>query len=178
MKTRMDGEETPRTRDCRPAGVADAVVLSALINRAFQAESPFIKGDRTNESQILEKLQTGSFLLMEEQGSLLGCVYLEVAYQARPNALARGEGAGYIGMLAIEPSQQGRGLGKQLMRHAEAELERRGCQKVQIRIVHRRTALLDFYGRLGYRTMGESPYPAPEKTIMPLHFINVEKSLL
>jgi predicted N-acetyltransferase YhbS len=178
MKPGAEREAKPDTRQLRAAGVADAPTLAALINRAFKAESPFIKGDRTNEQQIQEKLQTGSFLLMEEQNTVVGCVYLEVADNTKPKLLARGEGAGYIGMLSIEPSRQGSGLGKQLMTYAEAELQLRGCARVQIRIVHRRTELLEFYGRLGYRKTGESPYPAPEKTTMPLHFIDLEKSLI
>ncbi len=161
----------------RAATAGDAAALHRLINLAFEKESFFKKGDRTDEQQVRDKMLTGCFYLIERERAIVACVYLEVANASNPALLARGEGAGYIGMLAVHPSHQGRGLGKSLMEFGEAELQRRGCQEVQIRIIHLRTELLEFYSALGYREAGQSPYLYPEKTTMPVHFLDMKKKI-
>ena len=166
--------EIPGLRKARPD---DAVALSQLINLAFKKESFFKKGDRTDEQQVRDKFQSGTFYTVECNGTMMACVYLEVAQEGNAAGLASGEDAGYIGMLAVDPAQQGRGFGKKLMAFAEAELQRRRCKRVQLRIVNRRTELLDFYRALGYCETGTAPYPFPEKTTLPIHFINLEKTI-
>jgi len=155
----------------------DAAALTHVINAAFKKESFFKKGDRIDEAQVVEKLKTGNFYAIEREHVIVGCVYVEVAREGEDHLIAKGEGAGYIGMLAVEPSRQGSGLGKKLMAFAEAELQRRGCTRIQLRIVNLRTELLEFYGRQGYRETGTTPYPFPNKLTMPVHFIDMEKQV-
>jgi ribosomal protein S18 acetylase RimI-like enzyme len=161
----------------RPATLADAAELTRLINLAFQKESFFKKGDRIDEPQVVEKFKTGEFYLIERANAIVGCVYIEVAQEGDLRLIAKGEGAGYIGMLAVDPSLQGKGIGKKLMAFAEADLKRRGCTRMQLRIVNVRTELLEFYGRQGYREIGTTPYPFPNKVTMPVHFIDMEKEI-
>lgn len=161
----------------RAAVDADVPALTRLINLAFQKESFFKKGDRTDEAQVREKMQTGSFFLVEGGAALAGCIYLEVADASNAHLIASGSGAGYIGMLAVDPAGQGRGLGRRLMIFAEEELRRRGATHVQLRIIHLRTELVEFYGKLGYRITGTAPYPYPNKLSQPVHFVTMEKGL-
>lgn len=161
----------------RPASDDDVPAITALINLAFQKESFFKKGDRTDESQVRAKMQTGSFFVVGGENALLGCIYVEMADPANPKVIASGTGAGYIGMLAVDPGQQGRGRGKRLMLFAEEELRRRGARRVQLRIVNLRTELVEFYGKLGYRASGTTPYPEPNQLSQPVHFLNMEKAL-
>jgi ribosomal protein S18 acetylase RimI-like enzyme len=160
----------------RLATAEDSAALTNLINLAFKKESFFKKGDRIDEEQLRAKFDAGFFYMVEQETSIIGCVYIEVADVANPAVIAKGERAGYIGMLAVDPAQQGRGLGKKLLAFAEAELQRRGCSRLQLRIINLRTELHDFYRGLGYSDTGTSPYPFPEKATMPVHFINMEKS--
>lgn len=162
----------------RPATLSDAPAVALLINRAFSVESSFKKGDRTNPQQVREKMSTGSFFVVKEGSALIGCIYIEVAQPGNDHTIAKGEGAGYIGMLAIDPAQQGKGMGKRLMRFAEQELKDRGCTRVQLRIIHLRQELYSFYKAQGYRETGTSPYPFPEGTSRPVHFVNMEKALV
>jgi ribosomal protein S18 acetylase RimI-like enzyme len=161
----------------RIATIGDAAALTALINLAFKKESFFKKGDRIDEPQVVEKFSTGEFYVIERESEIIGCVYIEVAREGESHLIAKGEGAGYIGMLAVDPARQGSGIGKQLMAFAEAELQRRGCTRIQLRIVNLRTELLEFYGRQGYRETGTTPYPFPNKLTMPVHFIDMEKQV-
>ena len=169
-------KQTLEISGLRPAHPADAPAITAVINLAFQKESSFKKGDRIDEQQVREKMSTGSFYVVENEGVISACIYIETA-SADSSGLASGPNAGYIGMLAVHPSLQGRGLGRKLMTFGEAELQRRDVTHIQLRIVNLRTELLDFYSRLGYRETGTAPYPFPEKTTRPIHFIHMEKSL-
>lgn len=161
----------------RGATAGDVPAITALINLAFQKESFFKKGDRTDDRQVRGKMQTGSFFVVGGENALLGCIYVEMADATNPKVIASGMGAGYIGMLAVDPGQQGQGLGKRLMLFAEEELRRRGATRVQLRIVNLRTELVQFYGKLGYRATGTTAYPEPNQLSQPVHFVNMEKEL-
>ena len=150
----------------RAAGPADAGAIAALINAAFQVERFFIAGDRTNEDEVRRYMARGTFLLAERDGVLVGCVYVE----------QRGD-RGYFGLLAVDPAQHGRGVGRTLVRAAEDRFRRAGCRAVDISVVDLRTELPPFYRRLGYVESGTAPFPDPEKATRPCHFILMSKPL-
>lgn len=161
----------------RVATTGDIPAIARLINVAFSVESFLKQGDRTDEQQVREKMTTGTFYVVEAEGKLTACIYLEIEQPGNKRVLAQGAGAGYIGMLAVDPAQQGRGLGKRLMLFAEAELRGRGCTRAQLRTIDLRHELRTFYQNQGYRELGFSPYPFPEKTSQSVRFVNMEKTL-
>lgn len=57
---------------------------------------------------------------------------------------------GWINYLAVDPSVQGGGLGRQLMDWAEARLRERGCPKINLQVRRGNEAVLAFYAALGY----------------------------
>jgi ribosomal protein S18 acetylase RimI-like enzyme len=60
-------------------------------------------------------------------------------------------------MLAVNPSLQGHGIGKQLMREAErTALQTWGAGKAVISVISCRNELIAFYERRGYRRTGIS----------------------
>src|SRR5277367_4839322 len=91
----------------RRAHEDDAPALVRLINAAFQVERFFLGSDRLNLAEVRSRMKRGEFLLLEDAGGLVGCVYAEL----------RGE-RGYIGLLS-EPERQKSGLGRVLMNAAE-----------------------------------------------------------
>ncbi|WP_455384473.1 GNAT family acetyltransferase [Acidihalobacter prosperus] len=58
---------------------------------------------------------------------------------------------GWLNYLAVDPGFRGRGLGRNMVRAAEALLLGRGCPKVNLQIRAGNIAVADFYRRLGYR---------------------------
>lgn len=58
---------------------------------------------------------------------------------------------GWVYYVAVEPSRQGSGLGRQLMDAAEAWLAARGVWKVQLLVREDNRAVVEFYERLGYK---------------------------
>ncbi len=97
----------------RVGGVADREALWRLINDAFGVERRIKKGggDRlvAGSRELDDLLERGTFLVMEEAGTLLACVYVE----------ARGDRC-YLGLLSVAPRAQGRGLGRSMMDAAES----------------------------------------------------------
>jgi ribosomal protein S18 acetylase RimI-like enzyme len=151
----------------RPAEPEDAPVVARLTNEAFKVEAFFKIGDRTSVPEVLQMMDAGLFLLLEEPlGTIAGSVYLEL----------QGDRA-YFGMLSIEPSKQRRGLGRDLIDAVEARCRERGCRRVDIHIVNLREELPRFYRRLGYVETGTRPFPDADRASRPCHFIVMTKVL-
>ena len=150
----------------RTGGPADVGAVTAIINAAYQVERFFVDGDRTSEDEVRRYMAKGAFLVAEEDGRPAGCVYIE----------QRGD-RGYFGLLAVDPAQHGKGLGRTLVEAAEERLRRAGCIAMDISVVDLRTELPPFYRRLGYVETGTAPFPDPEKATRPCHFILMSKPL-
>jgi hypothetical protein len=62
----------------RIADADDSEALVGLINAAFAVEKPIIDGDRIDLERLSDLYHSGKFLLLEENGQLVGCVYVEI----------------------------------------------------------------------------------------------------
>jgi len=151
----------------REATVDDADSLAALINAAYRVEDFFKIGDRIEVDGVRHEMESGRFLVLEDDNGIAGCVYVEV----------RGE-LGYFGLLSVDPSRQGRGLGTTLLRAAEEFCRGAGCRTMEILVVNLRTELLPYYRRHGYSESGVRPFPEDEPTKRPCHFVVLRKSLV
>lgn len=159
-----DGLPNPIT--LRAAGADDVPRIVALINAAFAMERAFMDRDRTSAAEVAHHLVTGTFLVMNaEDGALASCMYLE----------PRGDRM-YLGMLAVSPGRQGRGLGGQMMVAAERHAASVGCHAIDIRIIDRRTELPPFYRLLGFVENGTESFEDPLLT-KPCHFIRMTKAV-
>ena len=145
---------------------ADTEAIAALINAAFRVERFFIDRDRIDPGKVREMLGTGKYLLAEDNGTLVACVYVEL----------RGQRA-YFGLLGVDPSRQGQGLGRKMVEEAESYARAAGCEFIDLRIVNLRTELPPFYRRLGYVETGTEPFAANAQPTQPCHFIRMSKPL-
>jgi GNAT superfamily N-acetyltransferase len=147
-------------RDAGPADVDDVVTLVQSAYRGVGGELGW-----TTEAHLLERPRTdaasvaailaepdAAVLLAEDagDGSLLGCCELRSA----------ASGA-YFGMFAVRPQLQGRGVGRRLITHADAEAVRRfDAQALEMTVIGQRTDLIAWYVRLGFAPTGERrPFP-------------------
>lgn len=135
----------------------DAEQITALANAAYRGESSkqgwtteadLLAGRRTETEEILRLIATDDsmFLLCKDAAELVGSVHL----QKQADLVC-------LGMLAVRPSLQGRGVGKQLLLAAElAALETWGVGKSVMTVIACRHELIAFYQRRGYRRTGVS----------------------
>ena len=146
---------------------SDAENITAVINAAFRiAEGFFIDGNRITLAEVQQSFVSGAFLVAAEGDNLSGCVYVE----------PRGERA-YLGLLSVDPAQQGKGLGSRLMTAAEEYGREQGARFMDIYIVNLRTDLPPFYQERGYCENGTTPFPPDVPTKQPCHFLNMSKPL-
>ena len=152
----------------RSAKDADRARLIPLINAAFAVEH-FLEGTRTDEERLSAAMAQGEILMAEDgEGRLLGCVYVEGL-----------DAHGYIGMLAVDPAQQGRGLSRILMQTAEERLRSSGLDSVEIVVLSLRPDLPPLYRKYGYEVTGTKEFQ-PTRTLKPgytVHGIVMKKRL-
>lgn len=145
----------------RDATDADVDTLVALVESAYRGDSSragwtteadLLKGQRTDSEDVLSVIRTpGSRLLtVEREGTVIACCQLE----------HRGDHA-YFGMFAVSPTQQGTGLGKQIIAEAERfAREEWGADEMHMTVITAREELIAWYERRGYRRTGKtSPFP-------------------
>ena len=145
------------------AAADDVPGLVRVINAAYEVEKFFVSGDRTDTETVRRLMTTGAFVVTRDERGLTGCVYVEL----------RGT-RGYFGMLSVEPSRQGTGLGRRLVDEAEQYARDHGCDVMDIRVVNLRTELPPFYRKLGYVERGTEPVDDP-RALQPFHFILMSK---
>lgn len=156
----------------RRAVVADAPALAQLVNRAYSVEHFFVEGDRTDAEEIARMMQSGTFLVLDPavdagaERELAAAVYV----------MLTGE-QGYFGMLAVGPGLQGQGIGKRMVRIAEALGEAAGCARMTMKIVNLREELGRWYRSLGYREVGTTPYVAHRPLKRSCHFVEMARAL-
>jgi ribosomal protein S18 acetylase RimI-like enzyme len=164
------------------AQLSDAETIATLVNSAYRGdhakkgwttEADFIDGSRTDAAtltDIIKKTDT-TILKYVRDGKIISCVELK-----------RDGNKLYLGMLTVEPSIQGGGIGKEMLRSAEEFGKKEGCRSVYMTVITIRKELIDWYKRHGYVDTGErKPFHFNDpKFGMPkqkLEFLVLEKQL-
>jgi GNAT superfamily N-acetyltransferase len=156
----------PTAPQLRTADPRDAPAIARLVNDAFRPERFFSTGDRTDPDKVVALLQKGRFFLLVEDGVMTGCVYAEL----------RGE-RGYFGLLAVDPQRQRSGIGARLIAVAEEYCRDAGCRFMDLTFVNLRKHLPVYYQRFGYVESGTEPFPADQVVKIPVHLVQMSKSL-
>ena len=139
----------------RIANAADIPAMLPVVNDAFAIET-FLEGTRTDSDNLAKMLRQGDFLLgFDHAGKLVASVYVEVR-----------EIRGYFGMLAVAPSEQGKGLGREMVREAEDYCRRQGCKAMDLTVLNLRQELPPFYHLLGYRETSTEEF-RPSRPLKP-----------
>ncbi|MGE8438273.1 MAG: GNAT family N-acetyltransferase [Pseudomonas palmensis] len=125
----------------RPATAHDVAPVQALIEAAYALYIPRIgarPGPMLEDYAAL--IAQGRVEVFEEQGQVLGALVL----------IAQADGL-LLDNVAVSPAAQGRGLGRQLMAHAEARARQLGLEVVRLYTNEAMSENLGLYERLGYR---------------------------
>jgi ribosomal protein S18 acetylase RimI-like enzyme len=159
--------------------------IANLVNLAYRGdasragwttEADLLGGQRTDEPSLIELIDPPLSVLLglSSDKAFCGCVHLKLL----ENNL------GYLGMLTVNPSSQGAGLGNHLLNEAESWLQNMGAKKVKMTVIAQRKELLQWYEKRGYLKTGKTePFPygnerfgVPKRT--DLYFEVLEKTLL
>ncbi len=139
------------------ANLADVKELNQLVNSAYRGEeskkgwtteAEILDGIRIDEEaleQMLAKPAITILKLTDEKGQILGTVCLEVK---TPDL--------YLGMFAVSPITQGKGIGNLLLVAAENYAQETHCKRIVISVISSRVELINWYSRHGYVATGGS----------------------
>jgi predicted N-acetyltransferase YhbS len=134
---------------------------------------------RTTAAEVETLIRAGEIAVAVDGGPIVGCVRLQPL----------GNGVGEFGMLAVDPSRRGKGLGGALVRFAEQWCRGSGRESMQLELLVPRgwthpvkAFLADWYGRIGYETVQvgkfEESYPdLADRLATPCDFLIYRKDL-
>jgi GNAT superfamily N-acetyltransferase len=155
----------------RLAREGDLRSITDLINRAFANDNIFLLKERITLERVSAYLQKGNFLLLEEEGQLVGLRYVEFLANERA----------YVGLLSVDPDKQRLGLGRRLHEASEQFCREHGCKVIEGMVINLNKKVLERNRRLGYEVVGiVSSENFPEyagQVNGPWHFIKIEKLL-
>lgn len=139
----------------RIANESDSSAIAELVNAAYRPshdmagwthEAELVAGARTSKAQVAEiiKRPNSTILVCFANLSIVACVHIEK------------EGTNsHIGMLAVNPSLQTAGIGKQMLALAENyATEIFGAERFILAVVSARSEFVAFYLRRGYQKTG------------------------
>jgi GNAT superfamily N-acetyltransferase len=149
------GDEAPCLIRFRRASRADVASIVALTSAAYRGENlggwtteAHLVGVRRIDTEGVEEVLTAlgrMIMLVEIDGDLAGCV-----------ELTRQGSRAVLGMLAVRPELQGRGIGGAIIRESE-----RVCRdefkttEIRMQVLHMRSDIIAWYDQLGYQPNGE-----------------------
>lgn len=131
-----DFEKKFNIRPIRKGDVLEKEAVVALVNRCYRSsenwcnESKIVQGVRISMSGLEESLRNSEVLIVEDQSTekVVACVKTGVTNETVVGPMP--EPTGYIGMFAVSPDYQSRGLGTHLMTAAERFCENKGMMKM------------------------------------------------
>ena len=164
------------------ATLADVPALNKLVNSAYRGDSSrkgwtteagLLDGTRTDEQALREFFSKSESTILKylDGEEIIGCVRL-VKHGTQL----------YLGMFAVDPTIQNKGVGKKILLAAEDEARKQNCKSIDMTVISVRTELIDWYKRNGYVEVGEKKpmvFDNPSGGIpkKDLYFITLEKFL-
>ena len=140
----------------RTATPADAAAITQLVNSAYRPraescgwthEAHLIEGNRIEPAQVTALIEApcSTILLGLIQSAAVACVHIK-----------QEQAISHIGMFAVAPHLQGKGVGSTLLTAAENHAIRHfNAQQLCMSVISAREDLIAFYNRRGYKQSGE-----------------------
>jgi GNAT superfamily N-acetyltransferase len=134
----------------------DADKIAALVNSVYRGENAkkgwtteadFLEGIRITNEKVSEIIARDSDVIINAvmDNQIIGCVHLE----------NKGTYT-LLGMLSVDVNHQDKGIGKLLINECERYTrEVYNCDEIRMKVISRRTELIDYYKRRNYRVTGE-----------------------
>lgn len=164
---------------------ADVSAVVELVQSAYRgdasrqgwtSEADFLEGQRVDAAMVGALIDSAGavVLLARSAGRLVGCCELS----------RRDDGSAYLGMFAVDPTLQARGIGRRILAAADRFVSAEwGAGRVVITVIDIRDELIAWYERQGFeRTGASAPFPyGDERFGIPLRddlrFVELAKNL-
>jgi len=139
------------------ASQADAEAITALVNSVYRGENAkkgwtteadFLEGIRITPEKVSEIIARDNDVIINAvlNNEVIGCVHLE----------NKGTYT-LLGMLSVDVNHQDNGIGKLLINECERYTKDvYKCGEIKMKVIGRRTELIDYYKRRNYVITGES----------------------
>lgn len=169
----------------RRATLSDVERLRAHVHSAYRGdasrrgwttEADLLDGQRTDVRELTELINSdqAQLWLLERAGELLGSIVLK----------REPDGVVSLGMIAVNPQQQGQSVGRALLAHAEQVVrEHAWGTRLEMTVIGQRNELIAWYERRGYKNTGEQrPFPYGDTRfglpkVRDLYFVVLAKDL-
>lgn len=163
--------------EIRSAADADAADVAALVVRAYANEQGWVSdaelvaGERTSPDQVRA-------LIRAPRSVVLVAVH-DTTIVATCHPRASDRATAHLGMLAVDPAWQSRGISRRLGNAAIAYAEEAfACESVELEVLSVHEGLRRVYERNGFVATGETrPFPAHVARVAGLHFVVLRKRL-
>lgn len=145
----------------RPATSSDASALLQLVRDcvASMRAAGIEQWDEIypNAESIAGDIATGTLDVLCDGDQILACITIDSHMDPLWQDLdwtPQSEPSVAVHRLMVHPSQQGRGLARHLMQHAEAVAIQRGCRSIRLDSFLQNPAAMALYPKLDYRRTG------------------------
>lgn len=147
------------------AEISDAAAIAALINSAYRGETS--RAGWTTEADLLDGLRTttqeiAAIIQKENAFILMGVLKDQIIATI---CCEQHENTAKLGMIAVKPTMQNKGYGKEMIQAAEAmTLRQWRIAGFYMSVITLRESLIAFYERLGYERTGnieDFPHESP-----------------
>ena len=145
----------------RKAELEDSVRIVSLVESAYRGEkslkgwtteADLLGGQRTDSREVKQLISqlNSQIILCELNSELLGSVHI----------LNKGNYT-YLGMFAVSPEAQGKGVGKAVLGYIESMVEKKwDAEYIEMTVITQRVELINWYIKHGYELSGEKrPFP-------------------
>jgi ribosomal protein S18 acetylase RimI-like enzyme len=164
------------------ASLEDVPALNKLVNSAYRGDSSrqgwtteadLLDGTGTDENAIQSFFEEPDCIILKyvDEEKIVGSVRLE-----------KNENQLYLGMFAVDPNAQNKGIGRKILKEAEVKARKQNCKSIEMAVISERKELIDWYKRNGYVQVGDKVpmvFDNPNEGIpkKDLYFITLEKFL-
>jgi ribosomal protein S18 acetylase RimI-like enzyme len=132
----------------RPATAADAPRLSELVRSAYAHYVECLGGPpRPMTDDYAEVVRTHRVIVAERGGEMLGLVVVGIDDEGF-----------FVDNVAVDPSHQGIGVGRALLKHAETAARDAGFESIYLYTHERMVENLALYSRVGYVEYDRRPH--------------------
>lgn len=126
----------------RQAGAGDAADVATLLDALGY---PCTRDEAADRIALVQADRRQVLLLAEDDGRVQGLVAMETLY-----SIAHGSELARITALVVAPGQEGRGVGRLLLREVEQRCRQTGIARIEVTSNARRSGAHAFYRRCGY----------------------------